>query len=174
MRRWDLITLLIIGHIAAAVSGCGYRLSAQGTLPGNIQSLNVQMIVNRSAETGAEISLTNALISELNRRRTGLVVDAGAAEATLSGAIESITWDTVSRKGLSTAAERRVYATASLVLVAAADGGTLWKRSRLRAEQAYTVVDGNKQATENNRRNAVREVFDRLAEKVYRDMTDQF
>jgi outer membrane lipopolysaccharide assembly protein LptE/RlpB len=117
--------------------------------------------------------ITNALISELSRRRQGSIVDARTAEATLSGVIESLTWDTVSRKGVNRAAERRVYATLSLSLVDA-KGNLLWKRSGLKAEQAYAVVEDNKPATENNRRNAVRKLSVRLAENVYRRLTDQF
>ena len=173
MLRFGAIALFTAGLFGTILFGCGYRLAAQGGLPGDIQSLHVQLIENRSSETGAEVLITDALISELNRRRKGLVVDAPAAEATLSGTLESITWDTVTRKGLSTAAERRVYVVVSLSMVNET-GETLWRRSRLQEEQTYTVVDGNKPATENNRRSAIRELFNRLAETVYRSMTDQF
>lgn len=157
----------------SAVWGCGYGVAGRGPLPGGVQNIAVQVLENRSAETGVEIQVTNALINELNRRRQGTVTGTQRAGATLRGAIESISWATLARRGSNTAAERRVYATISLELKRR-DGSTIWKRSGLTAEQAYTVVDGDKQATENNRRQAIGELSQRIAEVVYRRLTDNF
>jgi len=173
MSRFTIVLALSISLLLIGLYACGYQLAGTGGLPGGIQTLHVQVVANSSSETGTETLVTNALISELNRRRQGVVVEADAAEAVLTGAIDALTWDTVSLRGLTTAAERRVYLTLSLSLVAT-NGDVLWKRSGLRAEQAYAVVEGNKPATENNRRSAIREVSLRLAEDVYRRMTDQF
>ena len=53
-------------------------------------------------------------------------------------------------------------------------GKDLWKRRGLRAEQAYVVVDGNKSATESNRRRAITILSEQMAETVYRRLTDHF
>jgi hypothetical protein len=148
-------------------------MAGRGQLPGGVQTLAVQMFDNRTSQTGAEALITNAVISELNRRRQGSVVSVREAQATLSGVIESITWDTVTLKAVNTAAERRVYATFSLSL-ADRNGDVLWERSGLKAEQAYTVVEGDKLATENNRLEAIRTISSRVAENAYRRLTDQF
>ena len=173
LLRFNLLIILSVSLLVVSLSGCGYRLAGRGALPGGIQTLSVQILENRSSQTGAEVLITNALISELSRRRQGSIVDAQDADANLSGVIDSLTWDTVTHKGLNIAAERRVYATVSLSLVDA-KGDILWKRFGLKAEQAYAVVEGNKPATEVNRRNAIRELSSRLAETVYRRLTDQF
>ena len=157
----------------AMLMGCGYQLAGRGDLPGGIQTIAVQVLENRSSQTGAEITFTNALINELNRRRRGSVVQTGRADATLNGTIESISWDTVSRSGANTATERRVYASLSLTLTDHA-GNVLWRRSGLAAEQAYGVVDGDKTATENNRRLAINLLSEQMAEYVYRRLTDNF
>jgi len=161
--------LLCAGMIAA----CGYQVAGRGDLPGGIQTLAVQMLQNRTSETGVETTFTNALINELNRRRQGSVVFVEKADGVLKGTIESITWDTVARRGTNTASERRVYALLSLILTDGA-GNVLWKRSGLKAEQAYAVVDGNKSATEANRRNALGVLSEQMAEHVYRRLTDNF
>lgn len=155
------------------LTACGYHFSGRGDLPGNIQTLSVQMLENRSSVTGVETTVTNALINELNRRRQGSVVGAKKAEAVLKGTVESITWDTITRKGVNTASERRVYATLSLVLEDRA-GKVLWQRSGLQAEQAYVVVDGNKAATEANRLEAIGILSEQMAEYIYRRLTDNF
>lgn len=169
MACWMMLVLLFTGTLA----GCGYQLVGKGDLPGGIQTITVEMLDNRSSETGIETAFTNALINELNRRRRGTVVDSQKADAVLAGAIESLTWDTVARRGVNTASERRVYASLSLTLTDGA-GNVLWKRAGLKAEQAYAVVDGNKSSTESNRRKAINILSEQMAEYVYRRLTDNF
>lgn len=167
--------LLIWGFICLGMLwACGYQFAGRGDLPGGIQTVAVEVLENRSSETGMEISITNALINELNRRRQGSVVDAGKADAVLSGTIDSIVWDTASRRGINTASERRVSATLSLTLTDVA-GSVLWKKSGLSAAQAYDVAqDGDKTITEGNRRQAIRVLSEQMAEYVYRRLIDNF
>jgi outer membrane lipopolysaccharide assembly protein LptE/RlpB len=153
--------------------GCGYQLAGQGELPGNVHSIAVQVLENRSSETGVESLMTNALINELNRRRRGVVVTPDRADAVLSGTIDALGWDTVAHSSVNTAAERKVRAIISLTLTDRS-GHVLWKRSGLKGAQAYTVVGGNKTATEMNRRQAVAVLAEQVAENVYRRMTDNF
>jgi outer membrane lipopolysaccharide assembly protein LptE/RlpB len=167
--RWLLFALTAAGLL----TGCGYRLAGRGELPGNTQTIAVRILENRSSETGVETLITNALINELNRRRRGSVVSMDRADAVLAGTIESITWDTVAHRGINVASERRVYATISLTLIDRS-GNVLWKRPGLSGEQAYTVVNDNKSATEFNRRKAISILAEQVAENVYRRLTDNF
>jgi outer membrane lipopolysaccharide assembly protein LptE/RlpB len=166
---WGLLLLLATQYGV----GCGYQLAGRGELPGNVQSIAVKMLENRSSQTGVETLITNALINELNRRRRGSVVAPDRADAVLTGTIESLSWDTVAHSGVNTAAQRKVYASISLALTDRS-GHILWKRSGLNGSQAYTVVDGNKTATEINRRQAVALLAEKVAENVYRRLTDNF
>jgi hypothetical protein len=142
-------------------------------LPGNVERIAVNVLQNRSTVSDIETTITSALVSEFNRRRRGVIVKEDKAQATLAGTIDSITWDTVARRGVTTAAERRVYVTISLEL-SDVDGNVLWKRARLAAEQAYTVDEGDKTATENNRRQAIDLAAQRVAESAYLSMIDNF
>jgi outer membrane lipopolysaccharide assembly protein LptE/RlpB len=169
----SLILLLIFGGIISMSAGCGYRFAGRGDLPGGIQTLSVRILENRTSESGVETIFTNSLINELNRRRRGSVVDDARADGVLQGSIESLAWETVARVGTHTAAERRVYASLALKLTDR-QGNVLWKRSGLRAEQAYPVVEGNKSATESNRRQAITTLSEQMAEHVYRRLTDRF
>lgn len=165
---------MVLALIAAGVlTGCGYRLAGRGELPGGTQTIAIRMLANRSSESGIETLMTSALINELSRRRRGSVVDVGRADAVLAGTIESLTWDTVAHRGVNTASERRVYAIISLTLTDRS-GNVIWQRSGLNGEQAYAVVDGNKSATEFNRRQAIGVLAEQVAEKVYRRLTDNF
>jgi outer membrane lipopolysaccharide assembly protein LptE/RlpB len=155
------------------MTACGYQFAGRGDLPGGIQTLAVQMLENRTSETGIETIVTSALVNELNRRRQGSVVNAAKADAVLNGTIESITWGTVSRSGINTASERRVYATLSLTLTDMT-GNVLWKRSGLKAAQAYAVAAESKTETEASRRQAISVLSEQMAEYVYRRLTDNF
>jgi outer membrane lipopolysaccharide assembly protein LptE/RlpB len=176
-RAGGFIRTLVLGifWLAAAQPwiGCGYQLAGQGELPGNVQSIAVRMLENKSSETGVESLITNALINELNRRRRGAVTAPDRADAVLAGTVESLRWDTVAHRGVNTAAERRVYATISLTLTDRS-GKVLWRRSGLSGSQAYAVVGDNKTATEINRRQAVAVLAEQVAENVYRRLTDNF
>lgn len=167
-------SLLVWGFICLGLlTACGYKVSGRGELPGGVQTIDIQVLENRSSETGVEITITNALTNELNRRRQGSVAQRDKADARLSGTIESLTWDTVSRTGINTASERKVYAKLSLTLTDKS-GNVLWKRIGLRGEQAYVVVAGDKAATDRNRRIAIDELSEKMAEYVYRSLTDNF
>lgn len=171
------VRTLTLGIFCLAVAhcwtGCGYQLAGRGELPGNIQSIAVRMLENRSSETGVETLITNALINELNQRRHGSVTAPDRADAVLAGTIDSLSWDTVAHRGVNTAAERKVYATISLTLTDRS-GKVLWKRSGLSGSQAYSVVGDNKTATEINRRQAIAVLAEQVAENVYRRLTDNF
>ncbi len=168
-----MLRLLILGGIICMTAACGYQFAGRGDLPGGIQTLSVRILENHTSESGVETIFTNSLINELNRRRRGSVVDDTRAHAILQGSIESLGWETVARVGTHTAAERRVYASLALTLTDM-QGNILWKRSGLRAEQAYAVVEGNKPATESNRRRAITTLSEQMAETVYRRLTDNF
>jgi outer membrane lipopolysaccharide assembly protein LptE/RlpB len=164
---------LLLGMLAVICSGCGYHFAGEGQLPGGVDRLAVNVLLNRSSVSDVESTVTNALVNEIERRRRGAITKGDRAEAILAGTIDSITWDTVSHRGVNSAAERRVYVVISLALTDV-DGKVLWKSARLTAEQAYTVIDGDKLATENNRRQAIDSAAQRVAEIAYQRMVDNF
>lgn len=54
--------------LGLALWGCGYRFSAQGTLPGGERAVFVPIFVNSTAEPGLEASFTQALRQQLSQR----------------------------------------------------------------------------------------------------------
>lgn len=167
---------MVGGGILAAIailSACGYHVTGRSTLPGNARTIGIKMLTNRSIETGAEATITNALSDELNRRRPGTIVRVSHADAVMYGTILSIGRETVSRSGTLTAVQRRLTLVVSLTLKDRS-GKVLWERSRIFAQEDYGVVSDNNTVTESNRRNAVLKAAQRLAEDVYRALTDDF
>lgn len=176
--------------ILAALSACGYHMAGSETLPGNVRTIGIKVLTNKSMETGAEAIITNALCDELNQRRPGTIKRVTHADAVLSGTIDAINCEMVSRSGTLKTLQRSVTVDVSLALKDR-NGKTLWSRSRLRAKKNYTVsyetfdldndnttdnsIDKeNAVATESNRNKAIEEAALRLAEDVYRALTDNF
>lgn len=153
--------------------GCGYRMIGGGSLPGGVETVSIPLLTNRTSETGLETVMTNALIVQMNRRQGGSVLDAEKAQAALSGTIDTLGHDTLARRGTHTSLERRVYVVVSLMLTRK-NGEQLWKGNGLRAEQAYVVIDGDPISTDANRRRAIGQLAERLAETVVRRLTDDF
>jgi outer membrane lipopolysaccharide assembly protein LptE/RlpB len=171
MRLNFLLTWLAV--LSICLAGCGYRMIGGGSLPGAVETVAIPLLTNRTSETGLETVLTNTLIVQMNRRQKGRVVDAEEAQAFLGGTIDALGRETLARKGTHTSLERRVYVVVSLTLTRK-NGEQLWKGSGLRAEQAYVVIDGDPISTDANRRRAIEQLAERLAETVVRRLTDDF
>jgi outer membrane lipopolysaccharide assembly protein LptE/RlpB len=152
---------------------CGYRMVGSGSLPGDIKTLAVNMLNNRTAETGLETVVTNALVVELNRRRKGLVVDPEKAEAILSGTVTSLGKQTVTRRSTNITAERTVTMAVSLKLTKT-DGRVLWQKENIQVSQSYPVNDTSKAATEGHLNYAIGQVAQRLAEIVMQELVQDF
>jgi outer membrane lipopolysaccharide assembly protein LptE/RlpB len=167
-RPW-LVAALTLEILLVA---CGYRMAGPGQLPGESKTLAVTMLVNRSGESGLEAKVTNALLDEITRRHENMLVPEGRADAILSGTIDKLSTRTAARSGTLTAAERKVVISISLTLKDRT-GEVLWQGSQITAEQAFPVAE-TKPQTESNRRAAINQVTQRLAEYAYERLTDSF
>lgn len=166
MRKFWFGALVIV----VMVTGCGYRFSGGGTLPGGAKQVFVVMFENRTDETGVETILTNDLIYEFSRAGT-LSGSQYGADARLSGEIISVSRGTISRIGINTSQERRVRLVVSLRLTGA-DGKLLWSQ-RMTDNEEY-LVEKDKETTDRNRRTAITVLSRRLAEKAYYRLIDNF
>ncbi len=153
-------------------SACGYRFSGGGDFPQNIQSVRVKMFENHSAETGVENIFTNDFIYEFTRNKKIDVVSSDRADAVFEGVITSISSVTISRRGVHSTLERRVYARLDLTMTDP-DGSVIWSAKGVSENETYAVSD-NKQITERNKRVAIEILSKRLAETVYYRLTDDF
>jgi outer membrane lipopolysaccharide assembly protein LptE/RlpB len=153
------------------LTACGYHLAGNGRLPGGAETIGINILANRTALSGLETIVTNALVDEFTRRRQNFVVGPGRAEVELSGSIDALSTETVARSSTLTAVERRMVITASLV-VKNRRGTVLWSH-QISANQTYTV-DASQQETNQNLRLAAAKVAQRLAEYAYERVTEDF
>jgi outer membrane lipopolysaccharide assembly protein LptE/RlpB len=162
--------ILLIGVLYTA---CGYRFAGEGSLPGDTDRLFVKVLENRTQETGVENIVTAALLSELTLRKTDhLASGMDNADIVLSGEVEEVAIATIAARKKDTASERRVTVLVNLKL-SQSDGSVVWKAKGFSDNQAY-FVDDNNERTDANRRNAIRILSRRIAEKVVNRLSDDF
>lgn len=154
----------------AFLSACGYRFAGGGSLPSGIKTVCVTMLTNRTSETGVENTFTNDLIYEFTRN--GKIASIDKADALLSGVVKSMSIKTISRSGAQTSIERRVTITLDLKLTDN-DGRIIWSVKGVSGNEAYDVAS-DKLSTEQKRRSAISTLSERLAEKVYNSLTEDF
>ena len=141
-------------------------------MPEGIKSLSIKMLENRTSETGAENIFTNDLIYEITSFGKVVLTKEDSADGILTGVIKSMRIDAISHRDSYSSLERRAIVTLSLKLTDPT-GRVIWSAKDLSASEDY-IVSSDKQTTERNRREAVKTLSKRLAEKVYNRLTDDF
>ncbi len=162
----------VIIFFCTLLSACGYRFTGGGNLPNGIRSISIQILENRTAEPGVESIFTNDLIYEISKNKKVILTSSENADATITGVIESIRSETISRAGQLTAIEKRVVAVVDLKLTDP-DEKTIWSAKGVTANEAYDVL-GGKQLSERKKRAAIETLSKRLAENIYHRLTDDF
>ena len=94
--------------IGVFFSACGYRFSGSGNLPSGVQTVFIEVLKNRTVETGYENTVTNDLIYEFTRNGRVVEKRRDNTDAILTGVIESEHVRTISRQGQLAPLERRV------------------------------------------------------------------
>lgn len=158
--------------IGVFFSACGYRFSGSGNLPSGVETVFIEVLENRTVETGYENTVTNDLIYEFTRNGRAVQKSKDTTDAFLTGVIVSEHIRTISRQGQLDPLERRVQITISLKLTDRGDR-VLWSRSGISDSEAYDV-GANNQITERNKRLALEILSKRLAETAYNRLTDDF
>jgi len=153
-------------------SACGYRFSGGGSLPSGVTSVSIEMFKNRTGETGVETIITNDLIYEFTRHEQVIVTGSDAADAILTGVVQSISERTISHRGEYTSDERRVVLNLDLQLTKKS-GGVIWSAKGVSDNEAYKVMP-QKQSTERNKRVAIQTLSKRLAEDIFNRLTADF
>ncbi|MDX2439979.1 MAG: LPS assembly lipoprotein LptE [Desulfobacterales bacterium] len=156
------------------VSGCGYRFAGTGDFPEGTESIFIPILENRTSESRLEKLVTDDLIYVFTKNRKDILAGSiDDADAVLYGIVHSISTTTISRDDPNTSSERSVKLFVDTKLVVP-EGRVIWRVKGITADEAYNVVPDNKYRTEQNRQEAISKASQRLAEKIYTRMTDNF
>jgi hypothetical protein len=166
------LTACIIALLASF--GCNYHFAGTGgQAPGDIQSINVNVLRNQTAEIGIETIFTNAILNEFIRWKRLPVKPPNEAEAVLGGSIARIKTQTASHLTRERTLETRVTVTLSLTLTRADTDEVLWQNKSLSYFDEY-VEAPNALNTNRLRREAFRRIAEFLAEKIHQDLFEQY
>jgi hypothetical protein len=168
-----MIRMVIIVACVVPFTSCGYQFGGGGGLPQGIESLYIQLLDNKTTEPGIDIVMTSELKNEFIQKYQGALVDREVAEAILSGAVVGIRTETVARRGALTALERGVSMTIDLTLKTSGNE-RIWFAKGITKSDTYTVVSGDKEVNERNKRNALKDLAGRIAEISFYRLTDDF
>ena len=153
---------------------CGYRFAGSGDFPQGVQQIFIEVLENRTSKVGAERIVTNQLVFEFSRKREkSLVSDLNQADAVLRGSINTIRTQTISRIGTEVANERQVVMTMDLRLIQSDGGAVLWAANGLSDRETYDV-ESVEIETDRNEEQAIRRLSQRLSERVFNRLTDDF
>ncbi len=165
--------MVIIAAWIVPFISCSYRFADNQALPQGIERLFIQLLDNKTTEPGIDVVITNELKNAFIRKHRGVLVDREAAEAVLSGAVVGIQTETVARRGALTALARSVSLTIDLKLEKPGNE-RIWFARGITRNDTYTVVSGDKETTEQNKRKALKDLAERIAEISFYRLTDDF
>ena len=172
MKKTARIGLLLL--ILAFSTACGYRFAGSGDFPKGVKYIFIEVLENRTSKSGVERIVTNQLIFEFSRQReSSLVSNRQKADAVLKGTINSIRTQTISRVGTELASEREVIMTIDLRLIKKDDGTVIWAASGISDREAYDV-DSVKVETDRNEDTAIARLSERISERIFNRLTDDF
>lgn len=153
--------------------GCGYSINQPGEIPGNVQTVYVNVFDNLTSEAGLETIIATSIVSEISRFDAKLVTATpGEADAVIRGSIRAVSSQSIAKHGVNVAAERLAILYVDCQLVDR-NGMVLWQVRNLSDSEPYLVFD-DKINNEASKYNAYGIIAARLAEQIYNQMTDKF
>ena len=156
------------------MTACGYRFAGSGSFPEGEEYIFIEVIENRTSKIGVERIVTNQLIFEFSRQReSSLVSRPDEADAVLKGSINSIRTQTISRLDTEVANEREVVMTVDLKLIKRDGGAVIWAANGVSDREAFDV-DSIKIETDRNEELAIRRLSERISERIFSRLTDDF
>jgi outer membrane lipopolysaccharide assembly protein LptE/RlpB len=154
--------------------GCGYHIMGRGgKFPEGITSLAISPLENTTKEANLNAIFVSALRREFIYRREVEIVRENKADASLQGAITSISTGSIAYDREARAREYRVTITLDLLLVRNENGDILWRGDGITGFEEYLastdviVEEGRKNA-------AIRKIADDLAEEIYINIKERF
>ena len=152
---------------------CGYRFAGSGEFPKGVEQIFIEVFENRTSKTGIEKVVTNQIVFEFTRQREkSLAGSPDDADAVLKGIITRVSTRTISRVGTEVANEREVVLTVNLKLIKQG-GEVIWAANGLSDQEAFDVSE-NKLETDRNESLAIARLSERMSERIFSRLTEDF
>lgn len=156
------------------LAGCGYQLVG-GTAgrPSDIHSLAIPIFSNRTIEEGIEREITRALVEKFTSAKRIPVMGEEGADSILWGTVRSFSSSPIIvTLQTQTVTEYRATLTIEFVVKKGKDGKVLRKGEM--SEWRNYPVSANLAATENSKKEAIRQISVLLAERIHEAILSDF
>jgi len=168
-----ILALVLVLALVGAFSGCGYHFAGTGGRPpGDIDSIAIDVLENKTAQIGLETIFTNAILNEFIRWKNLPVKTRGQADAVLGGSITRINFSEISHRSRERTFQTRVTINLALALKRIETDEVLWERKYSYYDEYVQTGDALDTAT--LRRQAFNRIAEFLAEKIQQDMFEGF
>lgn len=173
MKRSVLFVLCLVFLV---VSGCGYKLVGQGSLPKHIKTIAIPIFANDTLEEGIEEVLTQAVIDEYVRGGKLRLVSESEADAILRGSIRSYRSDeVVTYNELNEVSSYKLTINVDVELEDRTNDTVIWKTENLAEDADFDGGPDVDITTEKeNENNALTEVAEELAQRIRALSTEGF
>ena len=170
MKKVNCLKLLFLFFLVITLSGClGYRFAGSGVMPQNIESVYMPIFQNKTNESSASIIVTNAFVYEFNKKSIRIVKERKKADGVFKGVVQNIAIDDVSRTE-SISMGKKLIVTIRCILIK--NDETIWDKE-ITDYEVYTNSD-DIATVEQNKKEALIKVSEKMAEAIYNDMTSNF
>jgi outer membrane lipopolysaccharide assembly protein LptE/RlpB len=128
------------GCVALAMAGCGYHQAGAAThIPGNVRTLAVPIFTTRAQAYHTEVTLTGAVVRELNTRTKYRVLTSASdnADAVLRGTVLTQTSIPLTYDSTSGQTSSYLVTITAKVVLSARDGHVLYQNDAFAFREQY-------------------------------------
>jgi outer membrane lipopolysaccharide assembly protein LptE/RlpB len=149
------------------LTSCGYHLRGKETnLPPEIRSVAIPIFANRTLETGIETQVTEALVEKFISAKRLPVTTQSSADALLTGTVKSFIISPVAvTTSTQVTTEYRATVVIEFTFKNQADGKILFREEM--SDWRNYPVESDLNATEQNKKEAIRRISVLLADRVH-------
>lgn len=168
--------LCLLGLLTFFLSGCGYTLVGQGSLPAHINAIAIPMFENLTLEQGIEDVLTQAMIDAYVRGGKVQLVAESAADALLLGTVQGYNdEEAIEFNDQNDPLKYRLAITLDVELRDLTTDTTLWQSDGMQETADFLGGPDYNLAEENeNKQAALAELAEDVASKVFALSTEGF
>jgi len=171
-----LIRTSVFGFLAALLftQGCGYHFVGIGHgLPVDVRSIAIPIFANQTNQTGIESVVARALVDKFTSAKRLSLTGEDSADALLTGTVKSfITSPLTVTSGTQVTTGYRATLTIEATLQRRRDGKVLWKGEV--SEWRNYPVASDLAITEARKKEAIRQISELLAERLYVMVLEEF
>ena len=173
MHHQKLVIVFVGFVLILLITACGYRFAGSEAPPKGINRIFIELLENKTLETGVELLITDELKNEFIRKYKGILTNKADAQAVLSGVVTGVRSWTVSRRSALSPLERRVSLTIDLILKDP-NLATIWSAKEVSVNDTYLVVSGDAQATRLNKQETIAFLSKQIAETSFNRLLEDF